>query len=279
MLEEKTINEMVVRRRELYESVSDMGVHGFRTEPLVNVVTQSIATAISCPSFLFDTHPPLFQGANPPVLDGKWKLPFDKFSVVVGSMPRNGKLVVVYERPPVESRYADRDVVRATIIARDKRWGVSISLSVIVLPNGMFSGGVIGADTKASGHVDRALATGLFHPDIKDLDSYWMYWVGIVMTLLHAVLVAKEVRFRGAPSTTRTPMQEAKSKSPYWQYHMVKPKTIKGTVTPLGGHHATPVEHDVRGHERHLSSGKTLWINSFKRGDPSKGRVDKDYDL
>ena len=35
---------------------------------------------------------------------------------------------------------------------------------------------------------------------------------------------------------------------------------------PQGGHHRTPVEHEVKGHYRHLASGKTVWVQGHKRG-------------
>jgi len=41
-------------------------------------------------------------------------------------------------------------------------------------------------------------------------------------------------------------------------------------LTPGGGWHMP--EHDVRGHERRLRSGKVVWVSGHKRGDPSVQR-------
>ena len=40
----------------------------------------------------------------------------------------------------------------------------------------------------------------------------------------------------------------------------------KAYSSPQGGHHKTPVEHEVKGHYRHLASGKTIWVKEHKRG-------------
>lgn len=38
-----------------------------------------------------------------------------------------------------------------------------------------------------------------------------------------------------------------------------------------GGHHASPIEHEVSGHERHYKNGKVVWIDGYRRG----GKKDK----
>lgn len=35
----------------------------------------------------------------------------------------------------------------------------------------------------------------------------------------------------------------------------------------------------VRGHRRHYKSGLIIWVNSYKKGNPDLGRIDKDYDV
>ena len=44
-----------------------------------------------------------------------------------------------------------------------------------------------------------------------------------------------------------------------------------------GGTHASPRQHDRRGHLRRLKSGKNVWVKPHKVGDPSKGVVFHDY--
>jgi hypothetical protein len=45
----------------------------------------------------------------------------------------------------------------------------------------------------------------------------------------------------------------------------------------LGGHHASPRQHLRRGHPRKLASGITVWVNDTVVGDPSRGKIVKDY--
>ena len=46
----------------------------------------------------------------------------------------------------------------------------------------------------------------------------------------------------------------------------VKTKYVGRKYKALGGHHASPVEHNVSGHYRHYKNGKVIFIESFKRG-------------
>lgn len=46
----------------------------------------------------------------------------------------------------------------------------------------------------------------------------------------------------------------------------VKTKYVGRKYKALGGHHASPIEHNVSGHYRHYKNGKVIFIESFKRG-------------
>lgn len=275
MIENSVINDMVTHRAQLYQSVEDMGRSGFNTETLTRVVTQGMSTAINSPSFLFDTYPVLPRNSDAPIHKGKWKTPFDKFSLVVKDVG-GGAIVVLYERPPVIS---EGDTIRATIIMKAKRgWAVSEVVTVHWY-NDMISGAVVGTEGGRPELIWATLQKGEVNSVIRDLDSMWSHCVGIAVGLLVTLITTTDVVYRPANTTSRTPIQETRSKSKTWQYHLLKLKKVKGVNPELGGHHATPVEHDVRGHERHLTSGKVTWVSSHKRGDPGKGRVDKDYQI
>lgn len=74
--------------------------------------------------------------------------------------------------------------------------------------------------------------------------------------------------------------RSAKGKSPIifdWHTVVIGPKLIKNA--PQGGTHASPRQHDRRGHYRKLPSGKIAWVQPCKVGDPSKGIVFKDYKI
>jgi hypothetical protein len=71
----------------------------------------------------------------------------------------------------------------------------------------------------------------------------------------------------------------ATGKMPTYDWTTVKigPRIERGESK--GGTHASPRQHDRRGHLRRLRSGKTCWVKSCKVGDPSKGIVFHDYEI
>ncbi len=60
-----------------------------------------------------------------------------------------------------------------------------------------------------------------------------------------------------------------------WHTVTIKPPQMKSE--PKGGTHASPRQHDRRGHWRNHPSGKRVWVKACTVGDPAKGLVSKDY--
>lgn len=72
--------------------------------------------------------------------------------------------------------------------------------------------------------------------------------------------------------------RKAKGKFPSmfdWHTVVLQPAEFKGAA--LGGHHASPRQHERRGHWRKHPSGRPVWVKSCKVGDASKGVIFKDY--
>lgn len=72
--------------------------------------------------------------------------------------------------------------------------------------------------------------------------------------------------------------RKAKGKFPSmfdWHTVVLQPAESKGAS--LGGHHASPRQHERRGHWRKHPSGRQVWVKSCKVGDASKGVIFKDY--
>jgi hypothetical protein len=71
----------------------------------------------------------------------------------------------------------------------------------------------------------------------------------------------------------------ADGKLPIYETYVL---TIPGNAVPKkdyqGGNHASPRQHLRRGHIRHLPSGN-IWVNSCVVGDPSKGIIEKQYEV
>jgi len=60
-----------------------------------------------------------------------------------------------------------------------------------------------------------------------------------------------------------------------WHTVVLQPAESKGAA--LVGHHASPRQHERRGHWRKHPSGRQVWVKSCKVGDASKGVIFKDY--
>ena len=60
-----------------------------------------------------------------------------------------------------------------------------------------------------------------------------------------------------------------------WRTVVVEPKQTKSE--PLGGTHASPRQHERRGHWRVTSAGRKVWVRNCTVGDASKGTVFHDY--
>lgn len=62
-----------------------------------------------------------------------------------------------------------------------------------------------------------------------------------------------------------------------WHTVIIEPKTPKGL--PLGGTHASPRQHERRGHWRTCANGSRVWVRHCTVGDASRGTVFKDYKI
>jgi hypothetical protein len=72
----------------------------------------------------------------------------------------------------------------------------------------------------------------------------------------------------------------AAGKTPTYDWHTVVIGVKSGQrVNGAGSTHATPREHDRRGHIRRLRSGKNVWVKACKVGAPELGAVFKDYQV
>jgi len=77
-----------------------------------------------------------------------------------------------------------------------------------------------------------------------------------------------------------TGLAARKAKPTYeWKVLKVEPRLAAQLVDaePPGGTHASPRAHDRRGHWRSLPTGRKIWVNPCRVGDPDNGIVLKDY--
>lgn len=71
----------------------------------------------------------------------------------------------------------------------------------------------------------------------------------------------------------------AQGKAPIYEWRTVVVDPVQARREHQGGTHASPRQHDRRGHLRRLRSGKNVWVKSCKVGDASRGSVFHDYQL
>jgi len=73
--------------------------------------------------------------------------------------------------------------------------------------------------------------------------------------------------------------KQSKGKMPAydWTTVVIEPSTERSQHQ--GGTHASPRQHDRRGHLRRLSTGKTCWVKAHKVGDATKGVIFHDYKI
>ena len=70
----------------------------------------------------------------------------------------------------------------------------------------------------------------------------------------------------------------AKGKAPLiYDWHTVVIEPAKPSGECLGGTHASPRQHERRGHWRTCANGKRVWVRHCTVGDASRGTVFKDY--
>ena len=81
------------------------------------------------------------------------------------------------------------------------------------------------------------------------------------------------VEKKGFISTKR----KAKGKPPLYDWTTVVIEPVKPKTEHKGGTHASPRQHDVRGHWVKNKHGKTFWRKPHKRGNAANGAVFHDY--
>ncbi len=81
------------------------------------------------------------------------------------------------------------------------------------------------------------------------------------------------------PQTFTNRRKISQGKTPTYDWRTVVIEPTQPRQESKGGTHASPRQHDRRGHIRRLRSGKNVWIKPHKVGDASKGVVFHDYKI
>lgn len=81
------------------------------------------------------------------------------------------------------------------------------------------------------------------------------------------------------PQTFTNRRKISQGKTPTYDWRTVVIEPLQPRQESKGGTHASPRQHDRRGHIRRLRSGKNVWVKPHKVGDASKGVVFHDYKI
>lgn len=103
---------------------------------------------------------------------------------------------------------------------------------------------------------------------------------GIVGILAEFLAKANPIGYSAEPrpKSLTNKARAAKGKPPIvYDWHTVEIAPPSPKTEPQGGTHASPRQHDRRGHWRTLPNGNRVWVRNCVVGDPTKGRVWKDY--
>ena len=99
-----------------------------------------------------------------------------------------------------------------------------------------------------------------------------------VMVAFHLLRVESMTRMATVadPAKAHKRLNQGKPAGFEWKEVVITPKVIE--VQPYqGGTHASPRQHERRGHWRHLRTGKRVWVKNCLVGDPARGIIKHDY--
>ncbi len=104
------------------------------------------------------------------------------------------------------------------------------------------------------------------------------YGVFTVSCLIGLCIKSKAVAYKPV-ANPKNAARAAKGKKPLFDWTTVEIKSVSYKNTPLGGTHASPRQHDRRGHFRMYKSGKRVWVAQTKVGKASNGVIFHDYKI
>jgi hypothetical protein len=100
---------------------------------------------------------------------------------------------------------------------------------------------------------------------------------GMVWRALSILAHAGEVKPRKVMSSQRRKYAKAGVTGWTWHQITIDLERARAKSASLGGTHASPRWHIRRGHWRHLSDGRRVFVRECQVGDPALGGVVKDY--
>lgn len=99
--------------------------------------------------------------------------------------------------------------------------------------------------------------------------------LGVIICFSAGIYGRQRAAYR-CTANPANPKRMRKGKTPLYDWKTIVVETVRKVAPTQGGTHASPRQHDVRGHWVRGKS-KTYWRKAHKRGDPSKGVIFHDY--
>ena len=103
------------------------------------------------------------------------------------------------------------------------------------------------------------------------------YAISAVKVFCCAINCTNVVRREHTPAVALQKARQKKGKAPLFSFWTLELTGRGEDGQVLGGTHASPRVHLVRGHPREYAVGKWTWVQAHARGNPVSGMVHKDY--
>lgn len=290
MIHAGLIQDAVTHRDQFYASLSRFARAKFNLTLMADNMTQVLKQLVLAPAFFL----PMFDYSDgdsykPPILEGKFKMPFNTFAVSVDEDANGITSLLVFQRaepyPDMLASGVTDNVAVHTLAKYRGTWISNPSVLLMVMGDDIGSW-MLGIGTEFAqydvveanyGKMGRILTSdGTSVP--ADMHHHQDALVDGALAILSRLAQSKDVVYAAPSETRNNVMQVAKSKKPLWEYKVVKLSQVRDKSVWKGGTHASPRFHPKRGHERICASGKRVWVSPCYVGDPKNGVIEHDYD-
>jgi hypothetical protein len=130
-------------------------------------------------------------------------------------------------------------------------------------------------DIKPFVYTEKDAGIGVY-PEGATKHQTTMMALGVIQTLLGRLEAPQTAYMPVARQSFTSRRKVAQGKKPSYDWRTVTVLPQREPSEPQGGTHASPREHDRRGHWRTLKT-KRVWVRPCKVGNPAQGKVFHDY--
>lgn len=288
MIQNEVAQHVLKHRVDFFKSaVALSGRLRLNEKTVVDGLASAMDVIANQPSFLMQDVTKLDPEAVRKIYDGKYRLPFEKFSIV-SSTNRDNRFTVltVEDRAPNGAKTRLRVNIFLVSGGSGPKYNFILPFEVEVLGLQGTQADLVfdyDLDTNVTEGQFEKLAEAFFKAFNVDGDSesaltnYSSAMFSALSQHLAEIATSVGYSFRPAPATPRKVAQAASEKKSFFEYHVVELSASAPASESKGGTHASPRQHQRRGHWRHYKSGKRIFIHDMVVGSAENGIIEKDY--